>query len=89
MRSENHSKGENGNFGSLMDEMVEKFNSTIGKENNVEIELEHVESGDYDQQLSVAFQNGVQPDLVLVRPTNIGEYAEKGYLMPLDEVSGI
>lgn len=73
----------------FMDEMVEQFNSTIGKENNVQIEMEHVESGDYDQQLSVAFQNGVQPDLVLVRPANIGEYVEKGYLMPLDEVSGI
>ncbi len=73
----------------FMDEMVEQFNSTIGKENNVQIEMEHVESGDYDQQLSVAFQNGAQPDLVLVRPTNIAEYAEKGYLTPLDEIPGI
>lgn len=71
------------------DEIVEKFNSIIGKENNVRIELEHVESGDYDQQLSVAFQNGMEPDLVLVRTSNIAEYAEKGYLAPLDEIAGI
>ncbi len=73
----------------FVEEIVEEFNSTIGKENRVKIELEHVESGDYDQQLGVAFQNGVQPDIVLIRPTNIAEYAEKGYLAPLDEVSGI
>lgn len=72
-----------------MDENVEKFNSTIGKENNVRIELEHIESGDYDQQLSVAFQNGMEPDLVQIRPSNIAEYAEKGYIVPLDEVAGI
>ena len=34
--------------------VVEEFNTTIGKENNVEIELEHVESATSDQELAVA-----------------------------------
>lgn len=81
----NESSGEK----AFQEEIVELFNSTIGKENHVKIEMEHVESGDYDQQLAVAFQNGVQPDIVYVRSTNLAEYAEKGYLASLDEVPGI
>lgn len=73
----------------FLDEMVERFNSTVGKENHVEIVVEHMENGDYAQQLSVAFQNGVEPDLVTVSAASLAEYAEKGYLAPLDDIAGL
>ena len=71
----------------FVDEIVEEFNSTIGKENNVQIELTHVESSSATQELGVALQNGVGPDIFNV--PELGEYAEKGYIVPLTEVAGL
>lgn len=65
----------------FMDELVEEFNTTIGKENGVEIELEHVESSSADQELAVALQNGVAPDIF---SGGSREYVEKGYIADLE-----
>lgn len=71
----------------FVDEIVEEFNSTIGKENNVQIELTHVESSSATQELGVALQNGVGPDIF--DAVSFVEYAEKGYIVPLTEVAGL
>lgn len=73
----------------FLDEIIENFNSTVGKENHVEISVEHMEGGDYTQQLNVAFQNGVEPDIVTVSAASLTEYVEKGYLAPLDDIAGL
>lgn len=73
----------------FLDEIIENFNSTIGKDNHVEIAVEHMEGGDYTQQLNVAFQNGVEPDIVTVSAASLTEYVEKGYLAPLDDIEGL
>lgn len=65
--------------------VVEEFNTTIGKENNVEIELEHVESATSDQELAVALQNGVAPD-IFNPGSGFREYVEKGYLTSLEDI---
>ena len=69
------------------EEIVDEFNETIGAENNVEIVLEHVESSTASQELEVAFQNGVGPDIAKV--SSVSEYAEKGWIIPLTEVPGL
>ena len=73
----------------FVDEIVEEFNSTIGKENNVQIELTHVESSSAEQELGVAMQNGVGPDICNVSNSMMSEYAEKGYITPLTEIAGL
>ena len=66
------------------------YYTTIGKENNVEIVLEHVESSSADQELGVALQNGVGPDIFNISATStFTEYVEKGYIVPLTEVPGL
>ena len=73
----------------FVDEIVEEFNSTIGKENNVQIELTHVESSNSAQEIGVALQNGVGPDIFSFSGNVLSEYAEKGYIIPLTEVPGL
>lgn len=71
----------------FVEEIVEEFNTTIGKENNVEIVLEHVESSSAEQEIGVALQNGVGPDIF--SSNSFTEYVEKGYVTPLTEVPGV
>lgn len=68
--------------------IVEEFNSTIGKENNVEIVLENVESSTSDQEIAVALQNGVGPD-IFNPSVAFREYVEKGYLASLEDIKGL
>lgn len=73
----------------FVEEIVEEFNSTVGKENNVQIELTHVESSNASQELAVALQNGVGPDNFKISDIGIDQGAEKGYIVPLTEVAGL
>lgn len=73
----------------FVDEIVEEFNSTIGKENNVQIELTHVESSSATQELGVALQNGVGPDIFDIGAGLLSEYVEKGYVFPLTDLTGL
>ena len=71
----------------FVEEIVDEFNETIGKENNVEIVLEHIESATSSQEIEVAFQNGVGPDIFGV--ADLSAFAEKGWIVPLTEVPGL
>ena len=66
----------------VMLELVEEFNNTIGKENNVRFEWvlkENSSSTEFD----VALQNGEDPDLFPIQ--DIQKYVELGYVVsPLD-----
>ena len=73
----------------FVEEIVEEFNSTVGKENNVQIELKNGESSNASQELAVALQNGVGPDIFKISDIGIDQGAEKGYIIPLTEVAGL
>ncbi|HJA94436.1 MAG TPA: extracellular solute-binding protein [Candidatus Eisenbergiella merdipullorum] len=70
----------------VMDEMVAEFNDTIGKERGLEIEY-LANSNDYSSALELAFAGGTEPDLMT--STWIPTDMLKGWIVPLDEISGL
>lgn len=66
----------------VMMELMEEFNNTIGKENNVKFEWVLKENSS-NTEFDVAMQNGEDPDLFPI--PNIQKYVEQGYVAsPLD-----
>jgi multiple sugar transport system substrate-binding protein len=76
-----------GSYKTLVEQEVEKFNSTTGKEKGVKIEL--IFEGDkYRDVLFTLIQTGNSPDIFLV-PTGIErQYINSKYITPLEDIPG-
>ncbi len=71
----------------LMAELVEHFNTTIGKEKGIIIEHTNHERK-YDQIVGMAMDDGSLPDIFYQRPLLIPKLLEKDLLLPLDTLPG-
>lgn len=69
----------------IIEEKIQEFNDTIGKEKGIEVEYT-VYGSDYYSTLDVAVSAGEGPDIY--KCNKIGNYAEAGYIMPWDEEEG-
>lgn len=69
----------------VMTELVDEFNNTVGKEKKIKLNYDVQDGG--NDRLSIALQNGTEPDLFGCG--KLSEYAENEYMVPLDQVPGI
>lgn len=70
----------------IIDEKIQEFNETIGKEKGIEVEYT-VYGSDYYSTLDVAVSAGEGPDIF--KCNKIGNYSEAGYIMPWEEEPGL
>ena len=64
--------------------LVKEFNETIGKENNIEYQVEFKEGGTIVQNMDVALSTGSAPDFLY--GGSLPSLAEQGYLLPVDDL---
>ncbi len=69
----------------VMTKLVQEFNNTIGKENNVEFEY-IVKDGTTMSNMDLALENGEAPDLI--SGGQLEKWVDNGYLMPIAEMPG-
>lgn len=69
----------------IIEEKIQEFNETVGKEKGIEVEYT-VYGSDYYSTLDVAVSAGEGPDIY--KCNKIGNYAEAGYIMPWDDTEG-
>lgn len=65
---------------------VQEFNSTIGKEKNIEIVLDTKVDANYNQAIEVAMQSDQLPDMFSYGP--LKQMSELDVIVPLDELNG-
>lgn len=70
----------------VIEEKVQQFNETVGKEKGIEVEYT-VYGSDYYSTLDVAISAGEGPDIF--KCNKIGNYAEAGYIMAWDDEPGL
>ena len=68
----------------LYEQAVEEFNETIGMENGIQVVYEAKEN--LGQTMTVALQTHQAPELFMAG--SVAEYAEQGYITPLDDLPG-
>ena len=64
--------------------LVKEFNETIGKENNIEYQVEFKEGGTITQNMDVALSTGSAPDFLY--GGSIQSLVEQGYLLAVDDL---
>ena len=69
----------------VMNKIIDEYNSTAGKEKGIKIEY-IVKDSDFSQQLELALQSGVGPDIYQAANSEI--YGGKGYCMPIEDIEG-
>lgn len=69
----------------FMDEMVSKWNGTVGKEKGIKIDYE-VQTGDINEKITLAFTSGDAPDIFYGGDT--AEQAENDKIISLEEMPG-
>ncbi len=69
----------------IIEDKIQEFNDTIGKEKGIEVEYT-VYGSDYYSTLDVAVSAGEGPDIY--KCNKIGNYAEAGYIMAWDDEEG-
>lgn len=68
----------------IMDPLIEEYNNTIGKEKGIKIEYKAL--ADYGQQIDLALESGVGPDIF--KSVNSVMHGAKGYTIPLEDIEG-
>lgn len=76
----------NGHDKAFLNEKINEWNTTVGKEQNVKIEYT-VQEGNLGDKLSLAFETDQAPDL-FGGVTATVEYVEKGYVAPYEDIEG-
>lgn len=71
---------------SIMNELVNKFNNTTGKEKGVKIVWE-LKENNMTQQLEVALQNGTEPDMF--DSIGLEKLVENNHIVSLEDVPGL
>lgn len=69
----------------VLTEMVKEFNETIGKENDVVLDIEFKE-GDLHEQVELAYQTGQAPDIYTT--SYMEKYVESGYIAAIEDMPG-
>ncbi len=75
----------NGHDKAFLNEKIDQWNKTTGKDQNIRIEYT-VQEGKISDKLALAFETDQAPDLFT--GANVAEYAEKGYIAPYDDLEG-
>ena len=69
----------------IMTKLVADYNATVGEEKGIEIEY-IVKDGDYGQQLDLALQSNVGPDIF--ENANVEKYVPQGYMVAFEDIEG-
>jgi len=77
-----------GAYKELLEQEVERFNNTIGKEQNIKIEME-TQIDKYPEKLILYINSGNFPDLFTMIPEMEATFVENRWIQPLEEVPGV
>jgi len=69
----------------VMSELIEEFNNTIGKENNIKFDYQ-VKEGDIKEQIDLALTTDQAPDLFITG--DMQKHSENGHIIALEDVPG-
>lgn len=67
--------------GAVIEAMVDDFNKTVGKEQDIQVELLIVPWGEYYTKLTVSVASGTGPDLAVAHTERIAGFARQGALL--------
>lgn len=70
--------------GAAMQRIVDRFNNTVGVEQNLWVDYNAL--GDVDKRLLIAAAGGDPPDIAGIYDRYVPTYADQGALLPLDEL---
>lgn len=77
-----------GAYKELLEQEVDRFNNTIGKDKSVKIEMQ-TQIDNYLEALMVLIKAGTPPDIFYTPPGLEGYFSESKWIMPLEDVPGL